>query len=121
MRLSYSTYGRPGAVLDGMSPPRLTKPTIAVLEELLAATPDNPAWGLSICMNADLGSGTVYPILERLRERGWITSSQETGPHPGRPARRHYELTGAGRLQATKALQERKRRLFRPGFIGGLT
>ena len=96
-----------------MRPPRLTKPTIAVLEALLAATPDHPVWGLSICMDADLGSGTVYPILDRLTEHGWITARPETGPHPGRPGRRYHELTNGGRSQATAALEARKAR--RPG------
>ncbi|MFB7273926.1 PadR family transcriptional regulator [Streptomyces sp. NPDC056244] len=87
---------------------RLTKPTIAVLEVLLAATDDNPAWGLSICRDADLGSGTVYPILDRLEERGWATSWSEATPHPGRPPRRFYALTGAGRSQAGQALEARR-------------
>ncbi|MBD9703354.1 helix-turn-helix transcriptional regulator [Streptomyces sp. ID01-12c] len=101
---------------------RLTKTTIAVLEALLTATSDDPAWGLSICRDADLGPGTVYPILDRLAERGWVTSRDETGPHPGRPARRFYELTGTGRQLATQALQAReaKRRKIGMGLTGGL-
>ncbi|MFJ9347889.1 PadR family transcriptional regulator [Streptomyces sp. NPDC101237] len=98
---------------------RLTKPTIAVLEALLCATVNKPAWGLSICRDADLGPGTVYPILDRLAERGWVTSCEETGPHPGRPARRFYELTGAGRQQATAALEARRTRRFGLGLAGG--
>ncbi|MFG3059023.1 PadR family transcriptional regulator [Streptomyces sp. NPDC048231] len=98
---------------------RLTKPTIAVLEALLAAVGGNPAWGLSICRDADLGPGTVYPILDRLAERGWVTSYEETGPHPGRPARRFYELTGAGRQQALEALEVRRARRFGLGLSGG--
>jgi DNA-binding MarR family transcriptional regulator len=103
-----------------MSVPRLTKPTIGVLEVLLAATEDEPAWGLSICQEADLGSGTVYPILDRLTELGWTESWIETAPHPGRPARRYYRLTGAGRARAGAALEARRgRRGFRPGLAGG--
>ncbi|MFJ2966250.1 PadR family transcriptional regulator [Streptomyces collinus] len=98
---------------------RLTKPTMAVLETLLSATDDAPAWGLSICRDADLGPGTVYPILDRLSERGWVTSYEESGPHPGRPARRFYELTGTGREQATQALEARKARRFGLGLAGG--
>lgn len=98
---------------------RLTKPTIAVLEVLLTSTEDSPAWGLSICRDADLGSGTVYPILDRLLERGWATSHEEVEPHPGRPARRYYELTGAGRLQAQQALEARRARRMGLGFAGG--
>ncbi|MYS36195.1 MULTISPECIES: PadR family transcriptional regulator [unclassified Streptomyces] len=98
---------------------RLTKPTIAVLEALLSATSNTPAWGLSICRDADLGPGTVYPILDRLAERGWVTSHEESGPHPGRPARRFYELTGTGRQQATQSLEARKARRFGLGLAGG--
>ncbi|WP_078863872.1 helix-turn-helix transcriptional regulator [Streptomyces sp. AcH 505] len=103
------------------TPPRLTKPTIGVLEVLLAATGDTPAWGLSICRDADLGSGTVYPILDRLAERGWITSREESDPHPGRPPRRYYELTGTGRSLARSALEARRarRRSYGLGLAGG--
>ncbi|MEV7616195.1 helix-turn-helix transcriptional regulator [Streptomyces sp. NPDC089799] len=100
---------------------RLTKPTIAVLEVLLAATAEAPAWGLSICAQADLGSGTVYPILDRLTQRGWLTSRDETDPHPGRPPRRYYELTGTGRSEARAALDARaaRRRTLGLGLAGG--
>ncbi|MFJ5027137.1 PadR family transcriptional regulator [Streptomyces sp. NPDC088560] len=93
-----------------MSTPRLTKSTIAVLEVLLASTDDAPAWGLSICRDADLGSGTVYPILDRLEERGWVSSRTETEPHPGRPPRRYYTLTNTGRSLAAGALEARRAR-----------
>ncbi|MFG2794059.1 PadR family transcriptional regulator [Streptomyces sp. NPDC048419] len=93
-----------------MAPIRLTRPTVEVIKVLLAAPPDAPAWGLKICEEGDLGSGTVYPILERLTKQGWITSFEETAPHPGRPARRYYELTATGRMEALTALEERRRR-----------
>ncbi|MFF4147290.1 PadR family transcriptional regulator [Streptomyces sp. NPDC001698] len=96
-----------------MSNIRLTKPTMAVLEVLLNAKPEAPAWGLSICRDADLGPGTVYPILDRLLERGWLKSWDEVEAHPGRPARRFYEFTGAGRTQALEALEARKARRAR--------
>ncbi|MFJ4990049.1 PadR family transcriptional regulator [Streptomyces sp. NPDC088732] len=104
-----------------MTVPRLTKPTIAVLEVLLASTDDSPAWGLSICREADLGSGTVYPILDRLKGLGWVETRIEAEPHPGRPPRTYYSLTGAGRLQATTALDARHARRFGiPRFSGGV-
>ncbi|MFA3872629.1 PadR family transcriptional regulator [Streptomyces sp. MMCC 100] len=105
-----------------MSTVRLTKPTIAVLEVLLTSTEDSPAWGLSICRDADLGSGTVYPILDRLVQRGWVTSWNEEEAHPGRPPRRYYELSGKGREEVRSALEARRARLGharRPGFAGG--
>ncbi len=78
---------------------------------LLASTAEDPAWGLKICEEADLGSGTVYPILERLVEAGWATRYEETAEHPGRPKRYYYELTALGRRAACQA-RERKPRLF---------
>ncbi|MFE5858305.1 PadR family transcriptional regulator [Streptomyces sp. NPDC056500] len=87
---------------------------------LLASTDDSPAWGLSICRDADLGSGTVYPILDRFKERGWVEPSTEAEPHPGRPPRTYYALTDPGRAQATAALEARRaRRVRRPGVAGG--
>ena len=93
-----------------MSSSRLTRTTLDEIKVLLAATPDDPAWGLKICQEAELGSGTVYPILERLLKAGWITRRQEDGDHPGRPTRTYYELTGTGRIRALSALQERAAR-----------
>ncbi|MCX4419335.1 MULTISPECIES: PadR family transcriptional regulator [Streptomyces] len=90
---------------------RLTRPTLEVIKVLLASTADDPAWGLKICEEADLGSGTVYPILERLVDAGWATRYEETGEHPGRPKRYYYELTAAGQQAAHRA-RERKPRLF---------
>ncbi|MFD7645749.1 PadR family transcriptional regulator [Kitasatospora sp. NPDC059795] len=104
-----------------MTPPRLTKPTIGVLEALLAADDSDPAWGLRICAEADLGSGTVYPILERLADLGWVEAWAETEPHPGRPPRRFYKLTTTGRRQASEALLARtkRRRRLHPGLVEG--
>ncbi|NUS13459.1 MAG: PadR family transcriptional regulator [Streptomyces sp.] len=90
---------------------RLTMPTIAVLETLLAAQPHAPVWGLEICRTAELGAGTVYPILARLAGLGWVEAREEDGPHPGRPARRLYEFTTAGRELAAEALAARRARL----------
>ncbi|MEV4041481.1 PadR family transcriptional regulator [Streptomyces sp. NPDC049744] len=99
---------------------RLTRPTLEVIKVLLASTPDSPAWGLKICDEADLGSGTVYPILDRLEQHGWVTSYKESEPHPGRPARRYYELTASGRAQAGESLAAREaRRSRRWGLAGG--
>jgi DNA-binding PadR family transcriptional regulator len=77
----------------------------------MASTKEKPAWGLSICADADLGPGTVYPILERLTEHGWVTSWDETEPHPGRPPRRYYRLTADGQALAEAGLEARRNRI----------
>lgn len=94
-----------------MATPRLTKSVIGVLQALMVSSEDKPAWGLSICADADLGPGTVYPILERLTKHGWVTSWDETEPHPGRPARRYYQFTEDGQAQAQAALDARRKRI----------
>ncbi|MFG2425408.1 helix-turn-helix transcriptional regulator [Streptomyces sp. NPDC048448] len=55
---------------------------------------------MSICRESGLGSGTVYPILERLREAGWIGYLVEANPAPGRLPRTFYHLTYRGQLGA---------------------
>jgi PadR family transcriptional regulator PadR len=86
---------------------RLTKTMLAVLDVLLSAKPDDPVWGLRLCQDADLGSGTVYPLLERLERIGWIRGSWEDPAPVDRPRRRFYEVTGAGRQVAAAALAAR--------------
>ncbi|MEV8314057.1 helix-turn-helix transcriptional regulator [Streptomyces sp. NPDC059900] len=99
---------------------RLTRPTLEVIRVLLASTPDDPAWGLRICEEADLGSGTVYPILTRLEDNGWVRGRTEHNPHPGRPPRRFYELTTPGRAWARDAIAERAaKRVRRLRFASG--
>jgi DNA-binding PadR family transcriptional regulator len=77
------------------APFRLTTTTRLVLAALRDT--DKPVWGFEICRRTGLKSGTIYPILGRLAEHGWVESWDETDPHPGRPPRRFYQLTERGR------------------------
>jgi len=90
--------------------PRLTQPLRAVLEALAAASADEPVYGFRLCDLTDLGSGTVYPILERLAELGWVDSTWEQGQPSGRPRRRYYRLTGLGRTEWAEARAAREAR-----------
>ncbi|HEX6526385.1 MAG TPA: helix-turn-helix transcriptional regulator [Streptosporangiaceae bacterium] len=83
---------------------RMTTATLKVLEVLAAAGPAEPPFGLRICDVAGLGSGTVYPILDRLERAGWVIGEWETGQPAGRPRRRGYRLTGAGQAGYDRAL-----------------
>jgi DNA-binding MarR family transcriptional regulator len=61
--------------------------------------------GLDICRHANLGPGTIHPILARLERAGWIEGEWETPePLPDRPRRRFYSLTRHGRTRALDAL-----------------
>lgn len=52
--------------------------------------------GYELCEQVDLKSGTLYPILMRLSDRGMLESKWEPSPHEGRPPRRLYRLTALG-------------------------
>lgn len=48
---------------------------------------------------ANLASGTLYPILARLADRGWLEKQWEMDPEASGPPRRVYTLTSLGRAQ----------------------
>jgi PadR family transcriptional regulator, regulatory protein PadR len=86
--------------------PRMTLPTQLVLRALLT-DPAQEMYGLQICAEAGLPSGTIHPILARLAGLGWVESHWEdaAGAHgEGRPPRRYYQLTPDGAEHARVAL-----------------
>ena len=84
----------------------MTLPTQLVLRTLLAE-PARELYGLQICNEAGLPSGTIHPILARLEGLSWLESRwEDASPHEqGRPRRRYYRLTedGAGRARIALA------------------
>ena len=98
----------------------MTATVLDVLSLLAAAAPDCPEWGLSICKKAGYGTGTVYPVLERLLEAGLITSFWEDPQPADRPRRRYFQLTGAGLSALRSEWEERHRRnlVWAPGPAG---
>ncbi|MEU8642234.1 PadR family transcriptional regulator [Streptomyces sp. NPDC048674] len=62
-------------------------------------TLDQPS-GLAICRETGLGSGTVYPILDRLLAAGWVGATIEVVPRRGAPSRTVYHLTLRGQMGA---------------------
>ncbi|MGV9374506.1 PadR family transcriptional regulator [Nonomuraea sp. NPDC003707] len=100
---------------------RMTMPTQAVLRALLR-DPGHDRYGLEVCELAELPSGTVYPILARLEQIGWVESrweDPETHVAEGRPRRRYYRITPGGAEQAREAVRwaYRSRRLPAPGWL----
>src|SRR5262245_8542245 len=77
--------------------PRLSDQTIRVLSALMIC-PTSELSGAEIAKQAKLASGTLYPILQRLEEVGWLSSRWEAGDPKelGRPRRRFYTVTGEG-------------------------
>lgn len=86
---------------------RITPATIDVLECLLSST--EPTWGLLIIKASGRPAGTVYPVLDRLEQSGWVESEwEDSSDRPG-PRRRLYHLTPDG-AQATTEVVARFRR-----------
>jgi DNA-binding PadR family transcriptional regulator len=69
--------------------------TINVLRAL-AADPARWRYGYDLATEVHLKSGSLYPILVRLADRGLLETSWEPGPG-SRPPRHLYRLTLTGR------------------------
>jgi DNA-binding PadR family transcriptional regulator len=82
--------------------------TVAKVLASLLADPTADRYGLDLIRTTGLPSGTLYPILVRLTEAGWVRSRwEEIDPvAAGRPARRYYRLTAGGVAQARATLAE---------------
>jgi PadR family transcriptional regulator PadR len=104
------------------APIRMTTATLDVLE-LLVTNADDEHYGLKIAQATGLPTGSVYPILARLEEIGWIESRWESDESEARgPRRRFYRLTPSGLLNARTALASRRTgRRRRPRPIPGLS
>lgn len=87
---------------------RVTEPTLDVLRVLVGSRA--PVWGLALAKGAERAPGTVYPILSRLEERGWIVGEWEGESDHSGPRRRYYRLTDEGRVEAASLLAARERR-----------
>ena len=79
--------------------------TLSVLA-VLCAEPAGWRHGYGIAKDTGLKSGSLYPILIRLAERGLVEARWEEEQPAGRPRRHLYRLTRDGVARATAALAE---------------
>jgi DNA-binding PadR family transcriptional regulator len=92
----------------------------AQLFHILLALADGPRHGYGILLEVEertegrvrLGTGTLYSIIKRLRDDGWIEEGAAPAGVEPDPRRRHYRLTGTGR-RAMTAEAERLQALVR--------
>jgi PadR family transcriptional regulator, regulatory protein PadR len=77
---------------------RARRPSPQTVAVLLAIADDPDRWchGYDLCRALALKAGTVYPILIRLAERGYVETSWEQAIPTGRPPRHLYRLSAAG-------------------------
>ncbi len=90
----------------GANEPRLTQQTLKVLGTLMSR--QSELSGAEIAKLLQLSSGTLYPILYRLEEFGWLDSRWEIGDPAslGRPRRRYYRITGEGARRVQQVVRE---------------
>jgi DNA-binding PadR family transcriptional regulator len=79
--------------------------TLSVLA-VLCARPEVWHHGYDIARETGLKSGTLYPILIRLADRGLLDACWEDEQPAGRPRRHLYQLTSEGLARASQALAE---------------
>lgn len=92
--------------------------TVALLVAL-AARPQDWRHGYDLARETGLKSGTLYPILVRLADRGLLDATWEPGPE-GRPPRHLYRLSAAGReYVAALPVAEAGREAARAGRAAG--
>ena len=84
---------------------RFSAQTLAVLAEL-CVTPSRWRHGYGIARETGLKSGTLYPVLIRLADRGLVEACWEDEQPAGRPRRHLYRLTPEGLAAATAALAQ---------------
>ena len=87
--------------------PRLSFQTLQVLQAFLEQ-PRRELAGADIRALTRLASGTLYPILARLEEAGWLESEWEKlePSNAGRPRRRYYRITALGARRASEAFAQ---------------
>jgi PadR family transcriptional regulator, regulatory protein PadR len=98
-------------------PQRVTRPLLDILEIVVRALQDDEhdlhGWAI---MKATKRSGpTVYGVLDRLENMGWIEGRWED-PYPDQvtPRKRFYRLTPTGEASAHDILHERRPEALQP-------
>lgn len=85
---------------------RPSRHTLVLLAEL-TQRPRLWHYGYELSRITELKSGTLYPILMRLCDRGMLESKWRPAAEEGRPPRHTYRLTAAGVAFAHDALKGR--------------
>jgi PadR family transcriptional regulator PadR len=99
----YSTYY--GQAMQSR-PPRVTAAFLDVTADLVQQ--DRDVHGYAIAKRTGLDGPTVYGILDRMEQMGWLTSSRELTDTDAGYARRIYRFTEGAKDVARALLDERR-------------
>ena len=86
---------------------RISHQTKRVLQAFLDA-PTEETYGFVLAQATGLKAGTLYPVLQRLVDEGWVTARWEEidESQEGRRRRRYYRLTALGERDARAAVNQ---------------
>lgn len=88
---------------------RLRPPSLPAIElfAVMLREPGSEYYGLELAEATGRPTGTVYPLLKRCEEKGWLTSSHEDiDPSvEKRPRRRLYRFTRPGEAYAREQVE----------------
>lgn len=87
---------------------RRRQPSKQMIELLVAWMTAPQAWrhGYDLMKETGLSSGTLYPILMRMTEKGLVEAEWREPAQPGRPPRHAYRLTADGTALARSVMTE---------------
>ncbi|MGW0647340.1 PadR family transcriptional regulator [Streptomyces umbrinus] len=74
---------------------RVAEDAARKLIELHTADPAFEFYGLELAQALEYGPGTIYPVLRRMEEAGWLLSREESSTEPrskARPPRVYYRI-----------------------------
>src|SRR5262249_24490537 len=91
-------------------PTRVIQPLLDVLEVLLAASQlEQGVHGWAIMKEARRSGPTIYGVLDRLEDGGWVVGQwEDREAEPNKPRRRFYRLTPDGAVAARRLLAQRR-------------
>ena len=84
---------------------RLPSKQMLALLEALSARPQQWRHGYEMMKETGLRSGTLYPLLMRMTDKGFVEAEWREPAQTGRPARHAYRLTPAGLALARAAAE----------------
>src|SRR5437762_81948 len=105
-----------------MGDPLRVTVALRLVLDVLMQDPSRPRYGFDLAKATGLKSGSLYPLLIRLEEAGWLESFwEEEADKTSRPRRRYYRLTALGEARASQLLQETPPALARRLQLGALS
>jgi PadR family transcriptional regulator, regulatory protein PadR len=104
--------GTPSLSVRHMSDKRMTDSTLQVLHALLA-DPTRERYGLELSKSSGMAHGTMYGILVRLEDWGWLENRLDYVADRATPPRRYYRLTSDGAERARAAVEQAEHRATR--------